>query len=82
MPRYFFNVENDISTVTDFVGRDLRGEAEARVEGAKAAADLAMSDAIEGRVPTFQWIEIADVEGRPVARLPVGRVILEPSRSR
>ncbi len=82
MPRYFFNFENAKSSVTDFIGRDLPDELAARSEAAKLAADLAMDHAIEGRWPTYQWIEVVDEGQRPIARLPIIDVIREPNRFR
>jgi hypothetical protein len=80
MPRYFFNFENADSSVPDLVGRDLPNETAAKSEAGKVAADLAMNDAIEGRSPTYQWIEVVDDQLRPVARLPVADVVHEPNR--
>lgn len=82
MPRYFFNFENAGATSVDLVGRELLDDVSARAEAAKIAADLATNDAIEGRVPTYQWIEVIDEHQRPIIRLPVADVIREPNRSR
>jgi hypothetical protein len=82
MPRYFFNLENASSSLIDIIGRVLPDEIAAREEAAKVAADMATIDAIEGRPPTYQWIEVIDEQQRPVARLPVAQVIREPNRLR
>ena len=82
MPRYFFNCHSDDSSVADLVGRDLPDDTAAKTEATKLAADLATSAAVEGRLPTFAWIEVVDDYDRPVARLPTGDIIKEPNRLR
>ena len=82
MPRYFFALENASSSVPDLVGRELPDGAAARAEAAKAAAEVATVDAVEGRPPTYQWVEVCDEHHRPIARLPVADVIREPNRMR
>ena len=82
MPRYFFNFANDDGSVSDLVGRDLPNGTAARYEAQKLAADLATNAAIEGRLPTFEWIEVTDDSDRPIARLPVADAVHEPNRLR
>jgi hypothetical protein len=82
MPRYFFNFENAESSVPDLIGRELQHDIAAKAEAKKMAADLAMTDAIDGRSPTYEWIEVVDGHQRPIARLPVTEVIREPNRLR
>jgi hypothetical protein len=81
MPRYFFNFESDGTAKADLVGRDFPDDHAAKVEGAKLAADMGMSAALEGKWPAYEWVEIVDDEERAVARLPVSNVIREPNRS-
>jgi hypothetical protein len=80
MPRYFFNFENDCSAAADLVGRDLSDDDAAKKEAAKLAADAGFTEAVEGQLPTFKWVEVLDESQRPVARLPVADSIREPNR--
>jgi hypothetical protein len=82
MPRYFFNFESANSSVADLIGRDLPHEIAARSEAAKVAAELATNDAVEGRPPSFEWIEVVDESHRPILRLPIADAIREPNRLR
>ena len=81
MPRYFFNFESGGSAQADLVGRDLPDDGAAKTEAAKLAADIGMSDALEGKWPSYEWVEVVDEEERAVARLPVANAIREPNRS-
>lgn len=80
--RYFFNFgkQDGCAASPDFVGKDLPDDEAAKAEAAKLAADAGISDAVEGEVPTFLWIEVVDEEQRPVARLPVANMVREPNR--
>ena len=81
MARYFFNFENgDGSESGDLIGKDLVNDDAAKSEAAKLAADIGISDAVEGEMPCFFWIEVVDDEQRPVARLPVADTIRAPNR--
>lgn len=81
MPRYFFNFESDSSAAADLVGRSFPDDEAAKHEGAKLAADVGTSEAIEGECPAYQWLEVLDETQRPVARVPVAAAIREPNRS-
>jgi hypothetical protein len=80
VPLYFFNLESPNATVADLVGRDLPDLNAARAEGIKLAAEVATSDAVEGRWPTFEWVEVVDESQRPIARVPLSHAIREPNR--
>lgn len=80
MPRYFFSFQNERTATADLIGRDLPDDQAAKAEAAKLAADQGISDAVEGELPAFAWIEVVDEEQRPVARLPVAETIKEPNR--
>jgi hypothetical protein len=80
MPRYFFNFERDGAAQADLVGRDLPDDHAAKFEAARLAADIGMSDALEGKWPSYEWVEVVDEEERAVARLPVANAIREPNR--
>lgn len=82
MPRYFFEFENASSSVPDLVGRDLPDGLAAKAEAARVAAELAANEAVEGRAPTYEWIEVVDECRRPVVRLPVADALREPNRVR
>ena len=82
MPRYFFNFEHGDESIADLVGRDLPDSCAARNEAQRLAADLATDAAVEGRLPTFEWIEVIDDCDRPIVRLPVADAIHEPNRLR
>jgi hypothetical protein len=82
MPRYFFNFQRTDKAVADLVGRDLPDGTAARCEAAKLAADLATNAAVEGRLPAFEWVEVVDDCDRPIVRLPIADVILEPNKRR
>jgi hypothetical protein len=81
MPRYFFNFESDGSGTADLVGRDLPDDEVAKTEAAKLGADIGMSGALEGKWPTYEWVEVVDQEERAVARIPVANAIRAPNRS-
>jgi hypothetical protein len=80
VPRYFFNFDNGVSGLADLVGRDLPDDEAAKSHAVRLAADLSADSAIEGELPTFQWIEVVDEAQRPVARLPVSDTLKEPNR--
>ena len=82
MPRYFFSFQNADSCADDLVGYDLPDELAARAQARKLAADLATGDALEGRLPKYEWVEVADELLRPVARLRVADAAHEPNRLR
>lgn len=82
MPRYFFEFENASTSVPDLVGRDLPDGLAAKAEAARVAAELAANEAVEGRAPTYEWVEVVDECGRPVVRLPVADALREPNRVR
>jgi hypothetical protein len=81
VPRYFFHFERQDANASDLIGHDLPNDEAAKDEAAKLAADVGMSDAIEGQLPTFEWVEVVDEQQRPVARLPVRDAVREPNRS-
>ena len=80
VPRYFFNFDSGPASAADFVGRDLADDEAAKAEATKLAADLGLDQAVEGRLPTYQWIEVRDEAERAVARLPVAAALREPNR--
>jgi hypothetical protein len=80
MPRYFFNFEGTKGAVPDLVGRELLNDHGAKAEAKKIAADLAAADAIEGRAPTYGWIEVVDSYQRPITRFRLGQAVREPNR--
>jgi hypothetical protein len=80
MPRYFFNFEGVTGVMPDLVGRELISDVAARGEAKKIAADLAAADAIEGRAPTYDWIEVVDSYQRPITRFRLGQAVREPNR--
>lgn len=80
MRRYFFHFQSENSASADLIGRELSDDEAAKSEAAKLAADMGTDEAIEGAVPTFEWVEVVDETQRPVARLPVAAAIREPNR--
>jgi hypothetical protein len=80
VPRYFFNFETDGKASGDLVGMDLPDDEAAKSNALTLAADLGVDGAIEGNVPSFEWIEVVDEDNRAVARLPVREIIREPNR--
>ncbi len=73
MPRYFFNFLGDTSAGADFIGRALPNDEAAKSEGAKLAADVGVSGAVVGQLPTYEWLEVLDEAQRPVATPPSSR---------
>ncbi len=82
MPRYFFIFENGEAASADLIGRDLPNDEAAKHHAAKLAADLSTDQALEGKLPAYQWIEVVDEAQRPVVRLPVAAALSEPNRLR
>jgi hypothetical protein len=80
MRRYFFHFENDDRRLEDLVGTDLPNDQAAKAQGLKLAGDLAVEDAVNGRPPRFDWLEVVDEDNCIVARLPVADAIREPNR--
>ena len=81
VPRYYFNFESDFATAADMVGRNFPEHEAAKREGAKLAADVGTTGAVDGQLPAFDWLEVLDEMQRPVTRLPVAAAIREPNRS-
>ena len=81
MPRYFFNFGEKSLASPDLVGRDLPNDEAAKRAARKLAADFGFDHAIEGRSPSYLWIEVTDEAQRPVARFPIVAALREPNRT-
>lgn len=69
MPIFFFHVHGDRARL-DGEGRNFR-DARAALHWALVEARRLLSEALRhGRGPINQWIEIADAQGVPIARVP------------
>lgn len=63
MPRYYFNLYDDIITHDD-EGIDLPNEAAARLQALKGARDIIASQVRHGYFIRSHWIDVADDQGR------------------
>lgn len=75
MPRFFFNIYNDMVAI-DEEGVELPDLEAARAEAIRGARSL-ISDAVvtQGRLNLKHRIEVEDEERRPVFMLPFGSAI-------
>jgi hypothetical protein len=71
MPTYFFNVRGDGIDVPDLTGRLCAGEAAARAEAERLAAELAETARAAGAPPPAATIEVDDESLRPILALPL-----------
>ena len=70
MPRYFFNLSNGPVSVQDLVGRDLPDDEVAKAEAKRLAAEFGIDQALEGRPPAYQWLEVVDEHSAPWSGYP------------
>jgi len=68
MPRFFFNLRDDIS-VEDGEGKVLPDAVSARAEAVRHARDIMSEDIKDGRLMLKDSIDIVDEQGRPVTTL-------------
>ena len=80
MRRYFFNFGDKSHSVPDLVGTALSDDEAAKAEAKRLAAQLAIDQAVDGKLPAYEWIEVVDEVDRPVVRLPVAVAVKEPHR--
>ena len=80
MRRYFFNFGDKSHSVPDLVGTNLSDDEAAKAEAKRLAAQLASDQAVDGKLPAYEWIEVVDDVCRPVVRLPVAVAVKEPRR--
>ena len=80
MPRYFFNFSDKSKSVPDFVGTTLPDDQAAKAEAKRLAAQLASDQAVDGKLPAYEWVDVVDEADRPVVRLPVALAVKEPNR--
>jgi len=73
MPRYFFNLTDQNSTVPDSEGLELAGDAAAREEARLLARDLADRKVMPERDWTGWAVAIADERGRQVDSVPIAK---------
>ena len=68
MPRFFFNLRDDVS-VDDCEGKDLADAATARELAIKHARGIMSEDVKDGRLVLKDEIEVLDEQGEPVLTL-------------
>ena len=68
MPRFFFNLRNDIS-VEDGEGKELPDAVSARAEAVRHARNIMSEDIKDGRLMLKDSIDIVDEQGQPVTTL-------------
>ena len=74
MPRYFFNLYNDVVTM-DEEGVDLASTDAARDEAIRNIRDLMKDDLVKGRIALAHWIEIADGHGQVLGTVRFGEAV-------
>ena len=68
MPRYFFDVYDDI-IADDEEGIELPNLEAARLQALKGARDLAMEQVRHGYIVLSHWIDVLDDQGEKVLRV-------------
>jgi len=71
MPIYYFNVRGEDFELPDLTGKSLDGDASAREEAERLAAELIESALISGNLPPDAVVEVDDEQMRPVLALPL-----------
>jgi hypothetical protein len=75
VPRYFFNLRNDLDT-DDLEGQELAGLDQARSLARKYALDMTAASVLEqGKVNLHHRIEVADGAGQIVLTVEFGEVL-------
>ena len=74
MPRYFFNLYNDI-TALDEEGREFPDLAAAEAQGMQDARDMAAHSASKGKVDLHHRVEITDEAGALVKTIEFGEAV-------
>ena len=74
MPRYFFNVYDDVVAV-DEEGLDLPNLQAARLHAIAGARDLIVSQVKHGYMIRSHWIDVADEQGAIVGTVTFGDAV-------
>jgi hypothetical protein len=74
MPRYFFNLYNDVTTL-DEEGRELPGLASAEAHGLTEARTMAADSVTMGHINLHHRIEIADERGEVLKTIHFGDAV-------
>ncbi len=74
MPRFFFNLHNDLDA-PDPEGRELPDLAAARDAAIREARELAAETVMQGRLDLGHFIEVADAAGAPLFRVRFGEAV-------
>jgi len=71
MPTYYFNLRGKDFELPDLAGKILSGDAAAREEAERLAAELVESALNSGTLPPDAVVEVDDEQMRPVLALPL-----------
>ena len=74
MPRYFFNVYDDVVAI-DEEGLELPNLQAARLQALAGARDLIVTQVRHGYMVRSHWIDVADVKGEIVLSLTFGEAV-------
>ncbi len=74
MPRYFFNVYDDI-IAEDEEGRELPNHAAARLEALRGARGLIAEQVMHGYLVLSHWIDVVDEQGEMVLTITFGDAV-------
>jgi len=76
MPRFYFNLYNDIATA-DVEGREMADLGAARSAAERDAREMAArSVQCEGYLNLAHYVEVTDESGKPVLRVPFGEAVV------
>lgn len=74
MPRYFFHLYNDITSI-DQEGVELPDQAAAHAHGTEEARAMAADSALHGKIDRDHHIDIVDDQGRVVETICFGEAV-------
>ena len=74
MPRYFFNVYDDV-IAQDEEGRELPNLAAARLEAIRGARGLISEQVSHGYIVLSHWIDVIDAQGETVLTITFGDAV-------
>lgn len=74
MPRYYFNLHNDVDSLDD-EGRDLPDLASARRAAAEDARHMAAESLRHGHLNLAHFVEVTDEHGQSLIKVTFGEVV-------
>lgn len=70
MAHFYFNIRGGEIEIRDEFGRNLPDMESVRREAAQVARIIARVEAMEGRIPLVEWVDVEDEHRHPVFALP------------